>query len=128
MPLPEAIQAIEEPVLEPEPDDETETLLDEAFDERNLAQARDLKVGQWLEFKAEDGSTDRAKLSWVSPISGRFLFVNRRGLKVADHSLGGLAQSFANGTARLLDSSMLFDRAMDAIVERLRQPEGNAST
>jgi hypothetical protein len=128
MPLPEAIQAIEEPVLEPEPDDETEALLDEAFDERNLTLARELKVGQWLEFTAEDGSTDRAKLSWVSPISGRFLFVNRRGLKVADHSLGGLAQAFANGTARLLDSSMLFDRAMDAIVERLRQPEGNAST
>ena len=90
------------------------------------ATVRDLKVGQWLEFTSEDGTTDRAKLSWVSPISGRFLFVNRRGLKVADHSLAGLAQAFANGTARLLDSTLLFDRAMDAIVERLRQPEGSA--
>jgi hypothetical protein len=123
MPLPEAIQAIEEPVAEPEPDDEVDSLLDEAFDERNLAQARELKVGQWLEFTAGDGTTDRAKLSWVSPISGRYLFVNRRGLKVADHSLAGLAQAFANGTARVLDSTLLFDRAMDAIVERLRQPE-----
>ncbi|SDG76776.1 DUF1631 domain-containing protein [Dyella sp. 333MFSha] len=124
MPLPEAIQAIEEPTVEPEPEDES--LPDEAFDERNLAQARELKVGQWLEFTAEDGSTDRAKLSWVSPISGRYLFVNRRGLKVADHSLGGLAQAFASGHARVLDSSMLFDRAMDAIVERLRTPEAEA--
>jgi hypothetical protein len=123
MPLPEAIQAIEEPVLEPEPDDEAEVLADEAFDERYLSQARELKVGQWLEFTAEDGTTDRAKLSWVSPISGRFLFVNRRGLKVADHSLAGLAQAFAQGTARVLDSTLLFDRAMDAIVERLRTPE-----
>jgi hypothetical protein len=124
LPLPESIQAIEEPVLEPEPDDENDALLDEAFDERNLTLARDLKVGQWLEFTSDEGATDRAKLSWVSPISGRFLFVNRRGLKVADHSLAGLAQAFANGTARLLDSSLLFDRAMDAIVERLRQPDG----
>jgi len=123
MPLPEAIQAIEEPVAEPEPDDEVESLLDEAFDERNLAQARELKVGQWLEFTAADGTTDRAKLSWISPISGRYLFVNRRGLKVADHSLAGLAQAFASGTARVLDSTLLFDRAMDAIVEKLRQPE-----
>lgn len=120
MPLPDAIQAIEEPVVEPEPEDES--LPDEAFDERNLAQARELKVGQWLEFTGDDGATDRAKLSWVSPISGRYLFVNRRGLKVADHSLAGLAQAFANGTARVLDSSLLFDRAMDAIVERLRMP------
>jgi len=119
-PLPDAIQAIDEPIVEPVPEDES--LPDEAFDERNLAQARELKVGQWLEFTGEDGSTDRAKLSWISPISGRYLFVNRRGLKVADHSLAGLAQGFANGTARLLDSALLFDRAMDAIVERLRNP------
>ncbi|SEM93822.1 Protein of unknown function [Luteibacter sp. UNCMF331Sha3.1] len=124
MPLPEAIQAIEEPVVAPEPDDEEDALRDEAFDETFLAQARELKVGQWLEFVAGDGTTDRAKLSWVSPISGRFLFVNRRGLKVADHSLAGLAQAFADGTARVLDSTLLFDRAMDAIVEKLRQPEG----
>ena len=123
MPLPEAIQAIEEPVAEPQPDDEVEALSDDAFDERFLAQARELKVGQWLEFTAPDGTTDRAKLSWISPISGRYLFVNRRGLKVADHSLAGLAQAFAAGTGRVLDSTLLFDRAMDAIVERLRQPE-----
>jgi len=123
-PLPDAIQAIDEPIVEPVPEDES--LPDEAFDERNLAQARELKVGQWLEFTSEDGSTDRAKLSWISPISGRYLFVNRRGLKVADHSLAGLAQGFANGTARLLDSALLFDRAMDAIVERLRTPDPGA--
>jgi len=123
MPLPEAIQAIEEPVLAPDPDDEEAALRDEAFDETYLAQARELKVGQWLEFVAGDGTTDRAKLSWVSPISGRYLFVNRRGLKVADHSLAGLAQAFAEGTARVLDSTLLFDRAMDAIVEKLRQPD-----
>lgn len=124
MPLPEAIQAIEEPLAAPEPDEEVEALADEAFDELYLAQARELKVGQWLEFTAPDGTTDRAKLSWISPISGRYLFVNRRGLKVADHSLAGLAQAFASGTARVLDSTLLFDRAMDAIVEKLRQPEG----
>jgi hypothetical protein len=123
VPLPDAIQAIEEPMVEPERDEEVDALSDDAFDERYLSLARDLKVGQWLEFTAEDGTTDRAKLSWVSPISGRYLFVNRRGLKVADHSLAGLAQAFAQGAARVLDSTLLFDRAMDAIVERLRTPE-----
>ncbi|URX62763.1 DUF1631 domain-containing protein [Luteibacter anthropi] len=121
MPLPQAIQAIEEPSA-PEPEDESETLSDDAFDERYLSQARELKVGQWLEFVAEDGTSDRAKLSWISPISGRYLFVNRRGLKVADHSLGALAQAFASDSARVLDSTLLFDRAMDAIVEKLRSP------
>ncbi|UPG84750.1 DUF1631 domain-containing protein [Luteibacter aegosomatis] len=119
MPLPQAIQAIEEPAPV-EPDDESEALADEAFDEAFLAMVRELKVGHWLEFVAEDGTSDRAKLSWISPISGRYLFVNRRGLKVADHSQAALAQAFAQGTARVLDSTLLFDRAMDAIVEKLR--------
>lgn len=123
MPLPDAMRSFDESSVQPDADEETDALLDEAFDERNLGRARELKVGQWLEFTAEDGTTERAKLSWISPISGRFLFVNRRGLKVADHSLVGLAQGFANGTARVLDSTLLFDRAMDSIVERLRHPE-----
>jgi hypothetical protein len=122
-PLPEAIRTIEAPAAALEPEPEHETLADEAFDERYLAVARELKVGQWLEFVNADGSADRAKLSWISPISGRYLFVNRRGLKVADHSQAGLAQAFAQGTARVLDSTALFDRAMDAIVEKLRVPE-----
>ncbi|MDF3981003.1 DUF1631 domain-containing protein [Luteibacter sp. PPL554] len=119
LPLPQAIQAVEEPAP-PEPDDELENLADEAFDEAFLAMVRELKVGQWLEFLADDGTSERAKLSWVSPISGRYLFVNRRGLKVADHSQAALAQAFAQGNARVLDSALLFDRAMDAIVGKLR--------
>ncbi|HEV7776118.1 MAG TPA: DUF1631 domain-containing protein [Luteibacter sp.] len=122
LPMPEAIQAIAEPEALPQEEDEEEDFLDEDIEERFMIQATELKVGQWLEFVDADGTSERAKLSWISPISGRYLFVNRRGLKVADHSMPGLAASFANGTARILESTLLFDRAMDAIVERLRQP------
>jgi hypothetical protein len=122
LPMPEAIQAIAEPEQTAAEDDEDEDFLDDDIDERFITQAGELKVGQWLEFIDADGSGERAKLSWISPISGRYLFVNRRGLKVADHSLAGLAAGLAAGTARVLESTLLFDRAMDAIVERLRQP------
>jgi hypothetical protein len=122
LPMPEAIQAIAEPEALPPEEDEEDDFLDEDIEERFMVQATELKVGQWLEFVDADGTSERAKLSWISPISGRYLFVNRRGLKVADHSMPGLAASFANGTARILESTLLFDRAMDAIVERLRQP------
>ncbi len=122
LPMPEAIQAIAEPEALPPEEDEEEDFLDEDIEERFMIQATELKVGQWLEFVDAEGNSERAKLSWISPISGRYLFVNRRGLKVADHSMPGLAAGFANGTARILESTLLFDRAMDAIVERLRQP------
>jgi hypothetical protein len=55
-------------------------------------------------------------------MSGRYLFVNRRGLKVADYSPHELARALAAGQVQVLDSNALFDRAMDAIVDRLSHP------
>ena len=51
----------------------------------------ELKPGIWLEFVTGPETVERAKLSWISPMSGRYLFVNRRGLKVASGvKAGGL--------------------------------------
>lgn len=83
--------------------------------------ALQMKVGNWIEFIDENGSRERAKLSWISPISSKYLFVNRRGLKVCDKSVAALAIELRRGSAVLLEEVPLFDRALDAIVERLRQ-------
>lgn len=90
-------------------------------DDESLLAARQMKVGNWVEFIDENGGRERAKLSWISPISSKYLFVNRRGLKVCDKSVAALAVELRRGTAILLEEVPLFDRALDAIVERLRQ-------
>ncbi len=59
-------------------------------------------------------------------MSGRYLFVNRRGLKVADYAPQELVVLFTDEQARVLAGNALFDRAMSAIVGRLRQPEDAA--
>lgn len=82
--------------------------------------ARSIKVGTWIEFRHPEGRGERAKLSWISPISNKYLFVNRKGLKVADKTLWALASELRHGQAMLLDDVPLFDRALDAIVERLK--------
>ena len=56
-----------------------------------------LQPGTWLEFCLADEAMTRAKLSWISPMSGRYLFVNRRGLKVADYAPQELAVLLADG-------------------------------
>mgnify|MGYP002478320234 CR=1 FL=1 len=89
--------------------------------------ARQLKVGTWVEFIDESGNHERAKLSWISPISSKYLFVNRRGLKVCDKSVAALAVELRRGTALVLEEVPLFDRALDAIVERLRQTQPAAA-
>ncbi|HET9031868.1 MAG TPA: DUF1631 domain-containing protein [Dokdonella sp.] len=83
--------------------------------------AQEMKVGNWIEFIDENGNHERAKLSWISPISSKYLFVNRRGLKVCDKTVAALSVELRRGTAVLLEEVPLFDRALDAIVERLRQ-------
>ncbi|MDQ6646748.1 MAG: DUF1631 domain-containing protein [Pseudomonadota bacterium] len=85
-------------------------------------QVQALQPGTWLEFSRPDEPMTRAKLSWISPMSGRYLFVNRRGLKVADYAPQELAALFTDEHARVLAANALFDRAMSAIVGRLRQP------
>jgi hypothetical protein len=90
-------------------------------DDESVQAARQMKVGNWIEFIDENGNHERAKLSWISPISSKYLFVNRRGLKVCDKSIAALAVELRRGSAILLEEVPLFDRALDAIVERLRQ-------
>jgi hypothetical protein len=90
--------------------------------------ARAIKVGTWVEFRHADGRAERAKLSWISPISSKYLFVNRKGLKVADKTLLALAAELRHSRAMLLEDVPLFDRALDAIVERLKSSVGQTGT
>ncbi len=100
-----------------EPEQLEEILGDDEF----VDAARNMKVGNWIEFIDDGGNRERAKLSWISPISTKYLFVNRRGLKVCDKTIAALAVELRRGSAVLLEEVPLFDRALDAIVERLRQ-------
>ncbi|TAN05545.1 MAG: DUF1631 domain-containing protein [Rhodanobacteraceae bacterium] len=93
------------------------------IDAGSLQAVRDLKVGGWVEFIDTTGTRERAKLSWISPISGKYLFVNRRGLKVADRTAVQLATELHDQRAMILEEVPLFDRALDAIVDRLRKTQ-----
>jgi hypothetical protein len=93
------------------------------IDAGSLQAVRELKVGDWVEFIDETGTRERAKLSWISPISGKYLFVNRRGLKVADRTAVQLATELHDNRAMILEEVPLFDRALDAIVDRLRKTQ-----
>lgn len=119
LPIPESIQPIaesEEELSRSEQEPET------SIDTPEMQLVAELKPGTWLEFTTGPETVERAKLSWISPMSGRYLFVNRRGLKVADYAPHELAQALASEVARVLESTALFDRALDAIVGRLSQP------
>jgi hypothetical protein len=120
--IPDSIQPVvdtEKAVDAPAEPERMAHAADAMDDSAEMQQVRALKPGIWVEFCPTGDSIERAKLSWISPMSGRYLFVNRRGLKVGDYAPQELAVALATGSARVLASSALFDRAMDAIVDRL---------
>ncbi|WJW75250.1 DUF1631 domain-containing protein [Thiohalobacter sp. IOR34] len=91
-----------------------------APDDEFVEMARNLAQGTWVEFTADDGQTSRARLTWVSPVTGSFLFTNRQGLKAAEMTLQGLAAEFRRGTARPIENAPLFERAVNSLLDGLR--------
>ncbi len=82
--------------------------------------AKGLKEGAWIEFRDEDDNRRPARLSYISPLKGTYLVVNRQGKKVAEYSLYQLARELRTGRAGILDAVPLFDRAMGSLVGVLR--------
>lgn len=81
---------------------------------------RQLKRGSWIEFRQEDGSLARAKLAWISPMKGLYLFTNRLGQRAMSINASGLAAKLRDGQIQLIDSVPLMDRAVDALLSKLQ--------
>ncbi len=109
------IEEIIEPVVDEE---EAETVEDDY-----LQIIKDLKVGTWLEFNQQDSDTIRAKLSWISPITGKYLFVNSRGLKITDKTINSLAKGLREKNIRILQQVALFDRALSSIATKMQNKD-----
>jgi hypothetical protein len=85
---------------------------------------RALAIGDWVEFVEADGTAVPAKLSWISPISGRLLFVNRRGMRHCAAAVDELAALLAEDKLLLRGHDSAFSRAMIQVLGQLRQPVG----
>lgn len=86
-----------------------------------VKRAEELPLGTWLEVTEESGERFRAKLSWRSKVTGTCLFVNRKGMKVAELPRDGLVEWFRSGRAVELKevNVPLMDRALVAMMKVL---------
>ncbi|TDQ38850.1 DUF1631 domain-containing protein [Thiopseudomonas denitrificans] len=90
-------------------------------DDPAFGQADQVRPGSWFELRQEDGNSIRCKLSAIIRSTGRYIFVNRHGLKVLDKNRNGLAWAFKQEQLRMLDDALLFDRALESVINNLRQ-------
>lgn len=85
-----------------------------------LQRMRNLTPGTWFEFGAPGAHDfERAKLSWVSPSSGRCLFVNRNGMRVAERRPEDLVETLQRGLARILEDTNLMQQTLNSLLQQL---------
>jgi len=111
---------VEEPEQAHEPDSCGSSDVDvDAVAGQWLALADSLRVGCWVEITL-DGSKIRCKLAAFIKATGKYIFVNRSGAKVAEYYRQDLASAMAAGEIGMLDDGLIFDRALESIIDNLR--------
>lgn len=98
---------------------DTEVVLPD--DDEALVQVDNLRVGSWVEFQEDEEHKLRCKLAALIKPTGKYIFVNRTGMKVLEKTRMGLAVEFRRGAVRLLDDALLFDRALESVIGNLRR-------
>ncbi|MCL1551478.1 DUF1631 domain-containing protein [Xanthomonas nasturtii] len=83
---------------------------------------RVMAIGTSPDFIDRQGRVQPGKLAWISPISGRLMFVNRRGGRLCISSPDGLAMMVWLDRLRLHRDDDAFCSAMQGVVAGLDAP------
>ena len=78
-------------------------------------------IGTWLEFIGDSEQHFRAKLAAIIRSTGKYIFVNRNGMKIAEYYRPELIGSFRNDEIKVIDNTLLFDRALESVIHHLRE-------
>ena len=81
-----------------------------------------------MEFESESGQLAFAKLAWVSPLRGTYLFTNRQGQKAMSMTAEELADRFRADRARLVEAEPLLDRALVTVIHTLTERMDETAT
>lgn len=100
-------------IVDPPEDDDVDSAALESVDM--------LKQGMWVEFRAtEESPAVRCKLAGVvNPVS-KYVFTNRKGMKVAEENRSHLARKMKVGNVIVLQNSHLFDDAFKEVVGEIQ--------
>jgi len=92
-----------------------------AENDPHMKQVAAFVQGAWFDMKDNKGENVRCRLAAFIKPTGKYIFVNRNGMKVAEKTRSELAIALKNSELRALDNSVLFDRALETVVSSLRK-------
>ncbi|OUS31650.1 hypothetical protein A9Q99_03515 [Gammaproteobacteria bacterium 45_16_T64] len=101
------------------------SLVELPSDDEDWLRAESMVVGSWVNINEtpEKGpeSAVRCKLAAYIKSADRMIFVNRSGIKVAEHSRLALAYAFKEKSISVIDDALLFDKALENVIGGLRK-------
>ena len=92
-----------------------------------LAEVDAINEGRWVELREDSNNLIRCKLATIVQPGNRYVFVNRKGMKVCERTRHALAFALDAGELQLLDDTEMFDRALEAVIGNLRNLQDNPS-
>ncbi|RYZ89997.1 MAG: DUF1631 family protein, partial [Moraxellaceae bacterium] len=113
-----SLESLETFVITSEPAKPIEDSLPEG--DQHLVLVGNITQGSWFEMQSDDGQKFRCRLAAIIRATGKYIFVNRSGMKVAEETRMTLAMALKSGRLQVLDDGMLFDRALEAVIGNLR--------
>lgn len=94
--------------------------MEEAEHKAAITLASELHVGAWLELHI-DNTPVRSKLSVIIGATGKYIFVDQVGRKLAEHNRDQLAILLATGKARVISKGDKFEDQLAKVIRGLRK-------
>jgi hypothetical protein len=117
-----ASMQVDTPVLDPGPIEAQPASVEDLPSAAASRWVAELHPGGWFDLTIADaGQAQRCKLAAIISFSGKYIFVNRAGMKVAEYAQAALCRLYEEGRIRLVDDNQLFDRALESVIGNLRK-------
>lgn len=86
-----------------------------------------VRFGTWFELEDDNGNMHRLKLSWFSPVTQKYMFVDKSGVQALVTPIDVLARQMCRGRAKQLKQPGLpfVDRALQTVLDVLQKPFRN---
>ena len=89
-------------------------------DDRDVfRQVSELKRGDWVGFRDDEGNFNNERVNWISPQRGILLFSNHRSAKAISIVPEALARQIRDGNAIILHDEPIFERALSGALESI---------
>lgn len=91
---------------------------------------KSVKFGTWFELEDDHRKMHQLKLSWFSPVTQKYMFVNKSGIQALVTPIEKLATQMHNGRAKILryPSVPFVDRALQSVLGMLQNTLGRRAS